>query len=253
VKETRRVTVFLLLLFLPVLGWAISFSADALQSAPQGEYVYGKLYVSEDKIRFELVQNKQRLIQISNPGLGKSWVIDPAAKTYWLQGGVIQLPTGQSNKVDMKAFCAEKGRRCKLLGHEKISGRKAQKWRVLTGNKENPERSLIWVDKKSRLPLKQQLADGSSSTLLMQGKTVINGRKSEQWQYRSVDAEGHKRVVSQWYDPSIKMAIREEYPGGFVRELRNIMLAEQEPSLFVPPEGYRDVSVSESTPLKKSR
>jgi len=247
------VTVFLLLLCLPLLSWAVSFSADALQSAPQGEYLYGKLYVSEAKIRFELVQNKQRLIQISNPDLGKGWVVDPAAKTYWVQGGVIKLPTGQSNKMDMKAFCAEQGRRCKLLGNEKIAGRKAQKWRVLTGNKETQERSLIWVDKKARLPLKQQLADGSSSRLLLEGKTVINGRKSEKWQYRSVDAEGHKRVIRQWYDPVIKMAIREEYPGGFVRELRNIVLAEQESSLFVPPEGYRDVSVSENTPLKKSR
>ncbi|MDQ7015268.1 MAG: hypothetical protein Q9N68_02715 [Gammaproteobacteria bacterium] len=250
---TRRVTVFLLLFCFSLPSLAVSFSADALQSAPQGEQVYGKLYMADGKIRFELVQNKQRLIQISNPALGKSWIVDPALKIYWLQGESIRAPTAQSNTINMKSFCAKKGRRCKLLGSEKISGRKAQKWQVLSGDKEKEERSLIWVDKKASLPLKQQLADGSSSSLVLEGERVINGRKSEEWQYHSIDADGHQHVVSQWYDPLIKMAIREEYPGGFVRELRNIVLADQDASLFLPPEGYREVSISEGTSLKKSR
>ena len=43
----------------------------------------------------------------------------------------------------------------------------------------------------------------------------------------------------QWYDKQLKMVIREELPGGYVRELRNIKLAKQPKELFSIPAGYQ--------------
>ena len=42
-------------------------------------------------------------------------------------------------------------------------------------------------------------------------------------------------TATQWYDPELKIAIREELPGGYIRELRDIKTGKQEKDLFEIP------------------
>ncbi len=46
-----------------------------------------------------------------------------------------------------------------------------------------------------------------------------------------------------WFDPELNLAIREEFPGGFVREMKNIKLAPQDASLFEVPAGYKKIAL----------
>ena len=46
-------------------------------------------------------------------------------------------------------------------------------------------------------------------------------------------------TTTQWYDPQLKIAIREELPGGYFRELRDIRVGAQSPQLFTIPAGYQ--------------
>jgi hypothetical protein len=50
----------------------------------------------------------------------------------------------------------------------------------------------------------------------------------------------------QWYDPQLKIAIREELPGGAYRELRNIQIGKQSASLFQIPADYRKISAPQA-------
>ena len=42
----------------------------------------------------------------------------------------------------------------------------------------------------------------------------------------------------QWYDAELELAVREEFPGGYVSELKNIHVGPQPDNLFVVPAGY---------------
>ncbi|NNG13734.1 MAG: hypothetical protein HKM22_01080, partial [Gammaproteobacteria bacterium] len=42
----------------------------------------------------------------------------------------------------------------------------------------------------------------------------------------------------QWYDPEIKIVVREEHDDGYVRELRDIKVGKHSKSLFLVPKGY---------------
>ena len=42
----------------------------------------------------------------------------------------------------------------------------------------------------------------------------------------------------QWYDPELKLAVRQEFPGGGVSELKNIRVGKQPDDMFVVPAGY---------------
>jgi hypothetical protein len=54
-------------------------------------------------------------------------------------------------------------------------------------------------------------------------------------------ANGEQMTSTQWYDPQLKIAIREELQGGFIRELRDIKIGKQDKKLFEIPTGYKQV------------
>ena len=47
---------------------------------------------------------------------------------------------------------------------------------------------------------------------------------------------------TQWYDPELQIAIREELSGGYFRELRDIRVAPQPDHLFTVPADYQRVT-----------
>jgi hypothetical protein len=75
----------------------------------------------------------------------------------------------------------------------------------------------------------------------MISKQETNGRQTEKWSMQITRADGQQMTSYQWYDPELKIAIREEMQGGFVRELKNIKVGKQDAKLFKVPSGYKQV------------
>jgi RNA polymerase sigma-70 factor (ECF subfamily) len=76
----------------------------------------------------------------------------------------------------------------------------------------------------------------------MFGAEKMLGRITEHW----ACTKYMTRVeIQQWYDPQLRVVIRDSRAGGRVSELHNIQLTELPDSLFQLPQGYRKVSFDE--------
>ena len=105
-----------------------------------------------------------------------------------------------------------------------------------------------WSGKKAKTPCEG--ITGASCKKL--GNEIIQGINTEKWQverkvknkpFRSLHhPSGKSKVSSQWYDLQLKIVIREEMEGGYLRELSNIKVANQDKSLFRLPDGYKKIS-----------
>jgi hypothetical protein len=52
----------------------------------------------------------------------------------------------------------------------------------------------------------------------------------------------------QWFDPELDLAVRQEFPGGFVSELKNVSVGKQPDHLFSIPAGYERISAPQGMP-----
>ena len=50
--------------------------------------------------------------------------------------------------------------------------------------------------------------------------------------------DGQTLATTEWYDPELQMAIKQEYPGGMVSELVGIRVGPQADENFTLPAGY---------------
>jgi hypothetical protein len=75
------------------------------------------------------------------------------------------------------------------------------------------------------------------------GSETLNGRTVEKWEMTATRPGGQSSVAHQWFDPELNINIREEQPGGFVSELRNISIGKQPADLFTVPNGYKIMSM----------
>ena len=90
--------------------------------------------------------------------------------------------------------------------------------------------------------------DGSVAELKSLGESHVSGRITEKWQRKLTRPDGTTMVTYQWYDPELKIAIKEELPGGYIRELQDIKVGTQDASLFTVPSDYQDVSPGYDNP-----
>ncbi len=219
---------------------SVEFSADAIQLSPGRPPLMSKMYVSKNAVRTELNQQGYRIVDIAFPAKGKRILLYPDQKMYIEQKGLPGSRTWSGKSV--KTPCdGVKNAKCKNMGTEKLNKRQVEKWQVERVINGKPFKSLHWIDVKRRIAIKEMFPDGSVSELKMLGNTTVNGRKLEQWESVFNHPSGQHRVSKQWYDPELKMVIREELPGGYLRELTNIQVKKQDRKLFSIPKGYKKV------------
>jgi hypothetical protein len=159
-------------------AFAQEFSADVTNRMAGGNVSTGKIYQTPDKTRFDMtvalfgktmdtrmiIDRRARLI----------YVVQPQQKTI-LVNHVLELAgspsgTGSSttNPCDdlmrlINPMAAGQQFTCKLLGHEAVSGRSADKWQMDAKWLGGP--ALLWVDPQVRTAIKWTLADGTSGEL----------------------------------------------------------------------------------------
>jgi len=226
----------------------IEFSTDAVMSTPHQADRVSKMYVSKNAVRTEYDMNGQKIIEIVYPEKGKAIMLNPVLKAYK------EISFNEKPKLieDSKTICESmKNARCNILGEESIDGRKTEKWQIIRYQNGRPLRSLHWIDKKRKLALREFFPDGTVVELNLVAKERMNGRKTEKWKRTVSHPDGSQKYSYQWYDPKLKISIKEEIPGGYVRQLKNIKVSKQKKTLFKAPKEY--VNVTSRNPAGANR
>lgn len=217
---------------------AAEFSAEAIQSIPGRPSTNIKMFISKNAVRTESTMNGNTVVEIVYPKEKRRVLLNQFRKTYVEQ----KVQNGNTAKIKKMSSSPCNGiinSTCKKSGKEKINGRNAVKWEMTVQRNGQNFKSLHWLDKKYHMPLREQFQDGTILTMTLEGKEKINGRNAEKWKFRAIRPNGQNMESQQWYDPKLKMVIREVLPGGYVRELRNIKVARQNKKLFKIPSGYK--------------
>ncbi|MDH3343316.1 MAG: DUF4412 domain-containing protein, partial [Gammaproteobacteria bacterium] len=202
----------------------IEFSADAVISTPQQIVKQTRLFVSKKAVRSEIEINGQNIVEIVFPDEGRAILINEALKSYKERNfdkqddaEVSSSPCDQiSNAV------------CEKLGTEDIAGYKTDKWQIISDTHGRKLRTLHWIDVKRKLAIREFFPDGSLAELKMIKKEKVNGRNTEKWERTLSRPDGKSAKSYQWYDAGLKIAIKEELAGGYVRELKNIKISAQD-------------------------
>jgi hypothetical protein len=221
-------------------GGGLEFSADTQQRGPGGQVSAGKMFVGDGKVRIEMAAQGQNLVRITDENRMVEWILFPDQKNYLeRKAGADQAkPTPDPATIAADPCAGAAGLTCRKVGEEVMSGRPTVKWEITGSQQGKPVTSTQWIDKERGIPLQQEFPDGGKMALSLQGKETIDGRPVEKWE-AVVEAPGRQATRTfQWYDPDLKLAIRQEFPGGGVSELKNIHIGKQADDLFVVPAGY---------------
>ena len=244
-KKTEFATVLIVCLLMakPVLALqpVMAFSATAVQTVPGRAAYRASMYVSKRFVRTDSLLNNVAVIEIVDLKKQIRSLLVAKDKIY-LQQKFNKPLTVAADASDNKSPCQGMANTtCRKLANEKINDRQTEKWEFVVNRNGQRLRSLHWIDIKRRMPIREFYPDGTVTELAFRGKDRINGRKTEKWQMTMSNAGGQQLTSTQWYDPQLKITIREEIPGGFVRELRDIKIGKQATELFVIPEEYKKV------------
>ncbi len=211
------------------------FSADAVISIPGQQQTTSKLYVGNNVVRTEVTTQNGLIIDIVFPLEGKLIKLNPQLKQY------IEIPTQkQSTDTQTKGNPCRRlqNATCTRLADENINGFNTQKWQIITVQQGQNIRTLHWIDSKRQLAIREFFSDGSMAEMVLKSKETVNSRKTEKWVRTLSRPDGSTVNSFQWYDPQLEISIREELPGGYIRELKNIKVTKQPVSLFKIPEGF---------------
>lgn len=223
----------------------VPFSAETRQSSPQGTSS-GKMYVGKNRMRIEMDQGGQQVVQIIDNDKQAQLILYPSQHSYMeFQGpgpGSSASPQTPASGGKLDPCAGLQGARCNKLGVESINGRTADKWQMSVTQQGKTMQMTSWIDADRGIPLRTETSEGQRMDLRMLGIENVGGRQVEKWEMSSSAPNQPAQRSTQWYDPVLKLAIREEFPGGFVRELINIREGEPPSSLFSIPAGYQKVT-----------
>ncbi|NEX20604.1 hypothetical protein G3480_09835 [Thiorhodococcus mannitoliphagus] len=219
----------------------VEFSADMVSRGPDGESTTGKMFVGDDRMRVEMSQQGLEMVRITDQEKGMEWILFPEQKGYMER----PIPADSKTEAPMSPPSAETspcegvpGLTCRKVGQEEVAGRPAIKWEMVVERDGQSATGVQWIDVERGLPLKYQMPNGQAMELAMLGSETIGGRSVEKWQMTTTVPDKQPVQTFQWYDPELKLSVREEFPGGFVRELDNIQIGSQPDGLFQVPADY---------------
>jgi Domain of unknown function (DUF4412) len=222
----------------------IEFSADVDQSMPQQKSQQSKIYIGNGQMRTDITVNGKTMIQIIDMKQQTAYMLDPEQHTYMVRkAGPGEMMPGGVTAKDANPCAGMQNLSCTRLGVEDVNGRPAEKWEMVNTARGQSGKMVVWLDQERHMPVRQTLPDGSTMEMRLVGRETLNGRTTEKWEMTVTRPGGQKYVVDQWFDPELKMNIREERPDGFVSEFRNIKIGKQPADLFTVPADYKEVSI----------
>ncbi|MCG8428243.1 MAG: hypothetical protein MI754_12880 [Chromatiales bacterium] len=217
----------------------LAFSAETYQVGAAGKEKKGRIFVLGDLVRTEIDQGEDQVIKIFDLKKQVSYLLDPQRKQYQetpYRAVSLQVTVRPSNPCE-GVTDAE----CKRVGDTSIAGRNAVEWDMLLRRNDKNYFVKQWIDIERGFVLRYLTEDGHYSSMEPLGVEQLDGRKVEKWMLVSFDGEQRERRSVSWFDPQLNMVIKEEHPGGYLREMRTIRVGPQEPGQFEVPADYRRV------------
>jgi len=212
------------------------FSATAVQLTPEGA-VQTRVAMTHDAIRNEYEQDGNVYVEIIHPKQNKRVLLFPEQKIFIEQ----YAPAFPDRRIANENSPCENlpGTLCRKLGNEEINGIETEKWEFSHVERGRPIHTLHWIDRERELPIREFFPNGSIVEMVLLGDETVNERDAEKWRMQVMSAKGQRTQFLQWYDPELKLVIREEHPDGYVRELRDIKVGKHAADLFSIPKGYK--------------
>jgi hypothetical protein len=232
---------------------AAQFSAQAVQTMPNRPEMVATMYVGKDAVRTEYTTKGQKVIEIVYLEQKRRVMLLPDQDAY-MEKVDESVPSMEAGSKKVNPCAGLKGISCKKLGTEKVNGRNAEKWEMTSRqNTGRDVKTLHWIDLERNIPVKEFFQDGTVSELRKIKSEKVNGRNTEKWELTISTPDGNTTKSYQWYDPALKIEIREEMPGGYVRELRNIKLGKQSAKLFEVPATYKKLTQPPASLMQQRR
>lgn len=230
---------------------SVEFSAETHMRSAKGESSEGHIFVGNDAIRTEMTQNGQQLIQIINTATQVTWLIRPAQQAYIELHG--KGEGGSRPNADLKTDPCQgiQDATCQFIGEEKVLGREANKWDVTLTVNGRTLTNTQWIDLERGILLRQEADNGPHMEQRMIGMEKMEGRTVEKWEMTISQSNKKPQRSYRWFDPELNLAIREEYPGVFVREIKNIRIGKQDARLFAVPTGFNKVEPQPGAPARR--
>lgn len=231
-------------LLLPALATAQTlipaYAADAVYRAPDGTESTGRVVKSGPDMRLEFTEAGRAVVQIIRRAEGRMYVLDPASRSYFTVEGE---PDPHAGTAAYEAPCDPNlaGMTCRFLGNEVTSGITAEVWEIGQPNDPTQLSRILWDGARHRA-LRQDYPDGTVMALAFRAMVRIEGRDVEHWAI-TVTVPGEPALAGAWYyDPELRVELREELPTGESRSLRNIVVGPVDPAAFAVPAGWTEVS-----------
>jgi len=212
-----------------------AYSATAIHGLPGQPTTSGTINKSGQNMRLEFEQNGHTVVQILLPEQGVMYILDPSTKTYMEMRGQAVPPTTGGGPV---APCDPTHMaQCEKIGSDVVSGIDVERW-LLAAQPQSPPLNILW-DPTRRHALRQEYPDGSVTAMRFAEMQTLNGRATEYWTLK-VQAPGRDTLTGGWwYDPDLRVVVREELPGGEIRRLENITVGAIDPAAFQVPDGWQ--------------
>lgn len=230
------------------------FHAQAVQQVPNQPPKVAEMHVDPHHVRMEYRMQGRRVLEIIDLDRHQAVTAFPDLGVYVEMKAPENVIRQATQGGGMQSPCdAVPNATCRHLGQEKLFGRVADKWEMTYRKDGKTLRALYWIDRSRRMPLRQVFPEGTTMEMKPAGTEVVNGRQTEKWVMTTTRPDGQVITSYQWYDPQLGIAIRETLPGGYLRELRNIRVGPQDPSLFRLPQGLRKVDMAQLQNLLKGQ
>ncbi|GKY87497.1 hypothetical protein [Sinisalibacter aestuarii] len=243
----RRALAGLAAVMLPALALAQSappaYSADAVYRAPDGSQSTGRVIKSGPDMRLEFIQGDRPVVQIIRRAVGVMYVLDPASQSYYEMRGTPEPDVNETAYAPPCDQAAQAGA-CSFIGTETTSGITAEIWEM---GQPGQAIRILWDGARKRA-LRQEFPDGSVMAMRFEAMEEIAGRQVEHWSI-TVTGAGQAPMGGHWYyDPELRVELREELPSGELRSLEHIAVGAVDPALFTVPAGWSQIAPPQAAP-----
>lgn len=212
------------------------YSARALHLLPDGTQTEGRVVKSGPDMRLEYTENGRAVVQIIRRAEGVMYMLDPGTKSYFEVRGT---PSADPTGAGYMPPCPEGDPTlaCAFKGNEVSSGITAELWEISIPGQPGTT-AILWDGARHRA-LRQTNPDGSTMTMSFVAMENIGGRDVEHWQI-AFQAAGQPPQTGEWfYDPQLRVEVREVMPGGESRTLEDVAVGPVDPSNFEVPAGWQ--------------
>ncbi len=212
-----------------------TYSATAIHGIPGQPETSGIVIKSGENMRLEFEQNGQKVIQILLPQQGVMYILEPQTRTYLeLRGPAVPATAGSGTAAPCTA--QSNLALCQQIGKDTVSGIQVERW-LMAKQPQTKPLTILW-DPTRRQALRQEFPDGSSTVMNFIAMDNLNGRVVEHWSIETLAAGRDTLTGGWWFDPELRVVVREELPGGETRRLEDITVGAVDPATFHPPAGW---------------